>query len=280
MKDTPEIATWLCSVCPDKKVTIGNYTYLDGALHVQLSLACDAIISKVAQKRKDLAIAFLCTPTDVHCVPKAAHEAAKANLITAPWWQKYSPFSLVPNAIDPVATDDGHTIYIVDGVVADQGPSYILAKRLQHWRAILMWSKGHTISSNVAPSTATISVTSNAQFAAAYCGLHLFKPMEVMYPETSNSVMGALLIHDIRNTKAPAAPGKNKSIQNPLQIFEYGSFHGGAYRCGFKFGSTGILAAMAFYMGQPGVLAGLFAFISVVAWVALGHEKMLLMMQI
>jgi len=56
----------------------------------------------------------------------------------------------------------------VDGTVGDQGPNYILAKRLQHWRAVIEFTKGHTISSNIAPSTATASVTSNAQFAAAY----------------------------------------------------------------------------------------------------------------
>jgi len=37
------------------------------------------------------------------------------------------------------------------------------------------WSRGHTISSNIAPSTATASVVHNAQFAAAYGGMHLFK---------------------------------------------------------------------------------------------------------
>lgn len=52
--------------------------------------------------------------------------------------------------------------------MGDQGPNYILAKRLQHWRAVIEFTKGHTISSNIAPSTATASVTSNAQFAAAY----------------------------------------------------------------------------------------------------------------
>jgi hypothetical protein len=136
LQDTPEIATWLTSVCPQQRVTVGNYTYLDGALHVQvhmrsgvfktrkerllflryyffslfrslfsvpkrssriprilwnnrrsvlglfnqLSLACDAIIGKLAEQRPDLALAFLCTPTDCHVIPKEAHDAAKKNL--------------------------------------------------------------------------------------------------------------------------------------------------------------------------------------------------------
>jgi hypothetical protein len=36
LEDTPELATWLTSVCPQQRVTVGNYTYLDGALHVQV----------------------------------------------------------------------------------------------------------------------------------------------------------------------------------------------------------------------------------------------------
>ena len=60
-------------------------------------------------------------------------------------------------------------------------------------------------SSNVAPSTATKSVVHNAQFAAAYGGFHLFKPLEVMYQETSNAVMGILLVHDVRNKKSASS---------------------------------------------------------------------------
>jgi len=37
---------------------------------VQLSLACDAIIGKLAEQRPDLALAFLCTPTDCHASTK------------------------------------------------------------------------------------------------------------------------------------------------------------------------------------------------------------------
>lgn len=48
--------------------------------HHQLSLACDAIIGKLAEQRPDLALAFLCTPTDCHVIPKEAHDAAKKNL--------------------------------------------------------------------------------------------------------------------------------------------------------------------------------------------------------
>lgn len=42
LQDAPELATWLTSVCPQERVTVGNYTYLDGALHVQVGAATHA----------------------------------------------------------------------------------------------------------------------------------------------------------------------------------------------------------------------------------------------
>mmetsp|Transcript_61557 Transcript_61557/g.169183 ORF Transcript_61557/g.169183 Transcript_61557/m.169183 type:complete len:618 (+) Transcript_61557:563-2416(+) len=269
LEDTPEIANWLCEICPEKNLTIGNYTYLDGALHVQLSLACDAIISKLADKRPDLAIAFLCTPTDTHTITKEAYEAIGAAEKVAPLWQKLSPMT-ESNLLKPVATEAGEEIYIVDGVAAAQGPNYILAKRLQHWRAIIERSKGHAISSNIAPSTATASVVHNAQFAAAYGGMHLFEPIEVMYQETSNAVMGALLIHDIRNTKAYSYPAFK--LNNPLQLFEHGSFHGGVWRCAFKISSIGEMSAVAYYLKTYSlqISAGSAAFGAAVMWLFTG----------
>jgi len=266
---TPEIANWLCEVCPEKKVTIGNYTYLDGALHVQLSLACDAIIGKLAKERPELAIAFLCTPTDCHPIPQEAHMAAAKNRRDAPLWQQLSPL-LESNVLPPVSATSGDDVHIVDGVVAQQGPNYILAKRIQHWRAMLERSRGHTVSSNIAPSTATASVVHNAQFAAAYGGMHLFRPLEVMYQETSNAVMGALLVHDVRNANAPA--NKNFELSNPMRLFEYGSFHGGVWRCGYKMGSIGETSALVFYFANysVGIFSSVAALGALGAWIATG----------
>ena len=38
--------------------------YLDGAKHVQVSLAMDAIMAGVMEKRKNISLGFLCSPTD------------------------------------------------------------------------------------------------------------------------------------------------------------------------------------------------------------------------
>ena len=59
---------------------------------------------------------------------------------------------------------------VVPTEVKEQGPNYCLAKRLQHWRAVLCRASGCVVSSNVAPATATASVVSNKSFALAYKG--------------------------------------------------------------------------------------------------------------
>jgi Protein tyrosine phosphatase-like protein, PTPLA len=75
---TPMIRDWLMDLYPGKNFTVGSYAYLDGARHVQVSLAMDAICRDLSEKRK-ASLAYLCTPTDLHLVPKEAYDAAVSN---------------------------------------------------------------------------------------------------------------------------------------------------------------------------------------------------------
>ena len=76
---TPMIRDWLLQLYPGKPLTVGSYAYLDGALHVQVSLAMDAICRDLSEKRPGTSLAYLCTPTDLHLIPKEAHDAAEDN---------------------------------------------------------------------------------------------------------------------------------------------------------------------------------------------------------
>ena len=55
MKQPGEIANWLCewqkTIPKDAKVMIGNYTYLDGELHVKLALCADYVIQRLRKAR-------------------------------------------------------------------------------------------------------------------------------------------------------------------------------------------------------------------------------------
>lgn len=124
-------------------------------------------------------------------------------------------------------------------------PYLALAKRMQHWRAVIARGKGCIVSSNIAPSTSTVSVTQNRTFAWAYEGMPYFKPYEIFAPETSNSVMSAILFNDINNPKSIANP--NVGIANPNQLFSYGSFHGGTWRCAYEIDSIGEASVLLYF---------------------------------
>lgn len=149
------------------------------------------------------------------------------------------------NAKKPVPAKDGSEFYLVNGISVAQGPNYALAKRMQHWRAIIARSKGCVVSSNIAPSTSTASVVQNRTFAWAYEGMPYFKPYEIFAPETSNAVMSALLFYDLNDAQSAGNP--RSILSNPNQLFSYGSFHGGVWRCAYEIDSIGEASVFLYF---------------------------------
>lgn len=139
----------------------------------------------------------------------------------------------------------GEEFYLVNGISVAQGPNYALAKRMQHWRAIIARSKGCIVSTNIAPSTSTVSVVHNRTFAWAYEGMPYFEPYEIFAPETSNAVMSAILFSDLNDPKSVANP-KTK-LSNPQQLFSYNSFHGGLWRAAYEVDSIGETSVLIFF---------------------------------
>jgi hypothetical protein len=251
--ETPLIRDWLMQLYPNKPFVVGSYAYLNGAAHVQVSLAMDAICQDLSEKRKDTALAYLCTPTDLHLVPKEAWEDSQKNywdyskriycsLLNVLSRGKY----LRKNARKPISGQGGD-YYLVNGLSVAQGPNYALAKRMQHWRAITARSKNCIVSSNIAPATSTASVVHKREFAWAYEGMPYFKPYEIFAPETSNAVMTALLLFDLEDKNSSGNPAK--ALANPNQLFSYGSFNGGSWRCAYEVDSIGE-ASVFIYFGR------------------------------
>jgi len=124
--------------------------------------------------------------------------------------------------------------------VPQQGPNYALAKRLQRWRAVVARQSVLT-SANVAPATRTRSVMKNRILAAAYNGASSYG-VEVFDVETSNTMMAALLIHDLRNPAAVAAP--STVLAHPVDLFVDQAAHGGLWRLPYEPRSVLTLAAV------------------------------------
>lgn len=243
-----EIAQWINEI--DQRFVLGNYTYADGALHALLSVSADAIFTKLAQQRKDITLAFLATPTDVFMVPMECVDASRAR-----WRDRgiagalQSPLRLFgqfePNYPDTYVTDNGTELGLSDSLVLQQGPNYLLAKRIQRWRALVARHDGYAVSLNLAPATRTQSVVKNRALAAAYAGAGRFG-VEVFEPATSTALMAAMLVHDLRNPLAAANP--SMPLNNPMDLFVVGANHGGLWRAAYAPRSVlGIAAVLGMF---------------------------------
>ena len=223
--DLPSIADWLGS--SDGSLVLGNYVYADGATNVRVSTAVDVLSQELLRRRGDVALAFLATPTDVFAVPtevvvastRAYRGPSPAMRLARPALRTISGGRLLRRNYAP-GSDPG----LNDSLVPQQGPNYALAKRLQRWRATAAAHDGVTVSLNVAPPTRTRSVVKNRALASAYAGAHRFG-IEVFEPATSNTLMAALLVHDLRSGRRPET--------TPWREEAHGAVHGGLWRTAY-----------------------------------------------
>ncbi len=235
LHDLPAVAGWVESL--PGPLVLGNYVYADGATNVRVGVAVDALTERVRARRADVALAGLATPTDVFAVPDEAVAASVEAYAT----RRVSRVLRVPlrtlsggrllrrNYVPGVSPG------LNDSVVLQQGPNYLLAKRLQRWRASTARAEGATVSFTVAPPTRTRSVLKSRALAAAYAGAHRFG-IEVFEPATSNTLMAAKLVHDLR-TGAPARA-------HPWEDEAYAAAHGGLWRGAYDPRSALGLAAL------------------------------------
>lgn len=181
----------------------------------------------------------MCTPTDVYAVPEEVISASAEKFQQRSQGQKLLTKSIETisrshffqkNLHNLIASDNGQHYGIADCLVVEQGPNYALAKRIQQWRAILARHQGQHVSINIAPSTTTHSVTKNPLLKAAFSGASLFD-VEAFSPETTNAIMAALWIHDLRNPNSAANP--EVKLEHPLELMMEGANHGGLWRVAY-----------------------------------------------
>ena len=238
-RQVPDAADWLAGL--DGPLVLGNYVYADGAANVAVCTAADALTVRLQAARDDVALAFLATPTDVYAVPADAVAcsvrayARRSRAAKLAGWPLHAASGgrLLRRAYQPGA-DPG----ISDTLVAQQGPNYALAKRLQRWRATVAREAGTPVSLNVAPPTRTRSVTKNRVLAAAYVGAHWFGA-EMFEPATTRTLMAALLVHDLQAGRPAQA--------HPWQDEAHAAAHGGLWRIAYAPRSALVLAALLGY---------------------------------
>lgn len=255
LTDTPDIAAWLAGIAPT--LDIAALAYLDGERHVRVVLAMDAIAQTVSAAKGDTGRMFMATPTDIFVVPESIANAVMLRYAQRSTLRQtaLSPVRalsagrwLRPHITELITGDQGRRYGLVDALVVEQGPNYALAKRLQQWRALVARAQGQRVSFNVAPSTTTTSVTKNAALKAGFDGAHRFG-IEVFAPETTNALMAAMWVHDLRYAGSVANPAT--PLAHPLEQFSAAANHGGLWRMGYLPRSALPLAAMMGFLA-PG----------------------------
>ncbi|KAG8457916.1 hypothetical protein KFE25_011982 [Diacronema lutheri] len=219
----------------DGVLVLGTYGYLDGADHVRLTAAMDAIVTAVVAVRAHgrTSAAYLPSPSTAAVVPREARDAAAAR------YEALGALSLralrTPNARAPVPPDDGYDggrgRCVCDGLATLQGPNYALAKTAQQWRAAMLSDGGRCarVSSLMAPGARTASMVHVATLSAALHGLEAFEPLHVPSVTVAAGVMALLLVADLLLPQSDfASVGHTR-----------GAVHGGAWRCAFTAESIG-----------------------------------------
>ncbi len=236
VRSLPETRTWLEEAANGDPLILGMYAYADGGAHVCVTAAVDMLATDLLERRKGTALAYLATPTDAFVAPEDAIAEARSayadrgvrRILQAPL-RALSRGGLFAPAYPGTST-------VADVLVAQQGPNYALAKRIQRWRGVSASANGFPVAFNVAPATWTRSVTKNRVLAAAYTGARHFG-IEIFAPSTSRVLMAALLVHDLH--QPPPAE------RHPEMLFSEGAAHGGLWRAAYQPRSVLGIAALA-----------------------------------
>jgi hypothetical protein len=254
VSDVASVTDWLTAGgAADGSLVLGNYAYADGAGHVRVAAAVDALTLRVQAQRAGVALAFLATPTDVFAVPaEAVAQAGRAyaarssgSRLAGGSLHLLSGGRLLQRAY-PAGADPG----INDSLVAQQGPNYALAKRLHRWRATVARRDGATVSINIAPPARTRSVMKNRALTAAYAGARRFG-VEIFEPATARVLMAALLVGDLQAGGALAGGAAPPDGRHPWQDEAHAAAHGGLWRMAYTPRSALTLAAALGYL-RPG----------------------------
>jgi len=131
LTQTPEVAAFLRTGADGMPLTVGSYAYADGARHVQVVHASDALVELLLAERPDTSYAELATPTDAFAVPpevvadaRRRQVGGRAARAMRDAMQRGFDNALVPDLLGNIAETASSNIFMVkDGVVMTPAPN-------------------------------------------------------------------------------------------------------------------------------------------------------------
>ena len=181
--DISAITKWIIEqaiLMPHKRFNLLGTIYAPGKHQILASAAQDAIFAKVlsAIGANRATVGWLATPLDsvllsAEYATELSHDYAKRNFAVRQrdsFWQIFG--GLRPASPQPCATPDGAvtTMVIADFSAQRQGSSYLLAKRIERWRANVAAAEGFKVWYQVTPAAITHSTVGYKVVRAAYRG--------------------------------------------------------------------------------------------------------------
>ncbi len=255
--DTKAIASWLADLSAGAQRTVlGSYAYAPGAEHIRVNVVQDALAGKLVRARptETIALAWLATPTDSTVV-----SASQCEQNLDGWGRRSLPvklrdaiFGLFGQLRPPVArvfeTVAGQKLASIEASVEMQGPSYLLAKRSQRWRAYLAKSQGVLVSYQICPPARTASVLSHRILLASYAGAKRFG-IKAFGVQEANLAAATMLVRDLLDANSPASP--QTKADGAVSLHAENAIHGGLWRLAYEPQSVWSAATL---LGLPALL--------------------------
>jgi hypothetical protein len=176
--DTTAIAAWLleqAAALGDKRFNLLGTIYAPGKRQILASAAQDAVIQAVLAKLgpQRATVGWLATPLDSVLLPTqfadelASSYAARSfgTRLRDTLWQLFG--GLKPAKYEPCAEG---ALLVADFSAQRQGSSYLLAKRIERWRAAVASAEGFQVWYQVTPAAITHSTVGYKVVRAAYRG--------------------------------------------------------------------------------------------------------------
>ena len=261
--DLAAIAGWVRSIADahiDKRIVALGTVYAPGKNQILAAAAQDALLARLTDELPParLVLGWLATPLDSVALPREVFEASIAahakrglgrrirDLLLRPVGGPLAPH---PEAILTSASD--RDLAIVDFSAVRQGSSYLLAKRIERWRAQVAQAAGHNVWFQVAPPAQTHSTLDYRVVRAAFRGAGSFG-VTTFVPWMLRDLLTAVLIGHLKGeAKQPAKQPAEQPVE-PRALLD-SAIHGGVWRVAYDPQSIWSPAAI---LGWPELLRG------------------------
>ena len=231
-------ASWIHELSRiENRVVLASFAYVGGSKQIIAQAAQDALIAVASENiaKSKLALSYLATPLDVVVADSALAEKQFAAYAIRTTSEKirdaiFSRFGSLKPASPTVHHGSKDSFTIFDASSVRQGPSYLLAKHSEKWRALVSARRGNLVSFTVAPPATTRSVLSVNILNKTYRGLRRFA-VEPFDAKVTRRAMALILLRNLHDPASPASP--QNSVGNPVALVSATAIHGGIWRLGY-----------------------------------------------